>query len=423
MVLLDAAAYGHFGFAGYERDTTPVIDELAAQSLRFENAYSFAASTGHTVYAMLTSTYPFLGERQGLKGVVDSAFRVTETTELMPELLAARFPHRTGISSNSWFGAEFGFDRGFTHFYDTHDSAQVIDASRPQAERALDLFRRDLATWGDESAFAYVHFLEPHSPYTPPERFARKFDPVAIDSVDARSRPLMRYRTDPPDLRTREMIEALYDGNLAYVDSVVGELIEALKEAGEWEDTVFVLIADHGEAFWQHGIWGHGRHAYDEFLRIPFLLRIPGADLEGEEIGEIVSLLDLLPTYLDLWGLPTRPQLRGDSLLPLIAGRTEGFTDRPVFLRNTHMDVPRFAIREGRYKWIFHQREKRYELYDLVEDPLETVDLVEAGAVPPHALPLRDELVRWLTVGVERIEPVDDISPETRERLRSLGYF
>jgi hypothetical protein len=154
MILLDAAAYGHFGFAGYDRATTPVIDALAAQSLVFETAYSPAASTGHSVYAMLTSSYPFLAEKQGLQGIVDEPFRVTTDTPLMAELLAPAFEHRTGISANPWFGPEFGLDRGFTHFYEVYDSSAVPDSNRSYGERTLDLFRQDLTLWGDEPSFS-----------------------------------------------------------------------------------------------------------------------------------------------------------------------------------------------------------------------------------------------------------------------------
>jgi arylsulfatase len=424
MVLLDAAAVGHFHYAGYERETTPVIDELAASSIDFDVAYSHAASTGHSVYSMMTSTYPFLSEKQGLKGVRDAAFRITEQTHLMAELLQDRFDHRTGISANEWFSREFGFDRGFTDFYETWNPADVSDTTRRRGESTVEAFRKDLASWGDGPAFAYVHFLEPHSPYTPPDRFARMFDPVAADSVDAGSRAMMRWRDVAPSPRHQEMFEALYDGNLAYADSLVGEIIGALKQAGKWENTVFVLIADHGEAFWQHGVHGHGRRIYEEFVRIPMLVRLPGAsDFVEPHVAQPVSLIDLLPTYLDLLSLPPSPDQRGDSLLPLIAGRTEPFEHRKVFLRNTHLDVPEWGVRAGRYKWIYKVYENRYELYDLVADPGERHDLVAAGAVPPEAEPLKAEVALWVATGTERVEPVDEIDPATMERLEAIGYF
>ena len=192
MVLLDVAAFEHFGYAGYDRDTTPVIDALTRESVIFRTAYSPAASTAHTVYTMLTSSYPFLTEKGRLEGVHDAAFRVTETTLLMAEQLAPRFTHRSGISANEWFGPEFGFDRGFTHFYQSHDTEEFAEWTNRHAERVVKLFERDLAEWGEGPAFSYVHFLEPHTPYLPPDPFARMFDPVAIDSVDARSRSLIR---------------------------------------------------------------------------------------------------------------------------------------------------------------------------------------------------------------------------------------
>jgi arylsulfatase len=424
MILLDAAAYGHFGYAGYERDTTPVIDALAAESLVFVNAYSAAASTGHSVYAMLTSTYPFLAEKQGLKGIVDQPFRVTDSTPLMAELLAPAYAHRTGITANPWFGPEFGLDRGFTNFYEVYDASSVPDSTKRYGGRTVDLFRQDLASWGEGPSFAYIHFLEPHTPYRPPESFARRFHPTAADSVDAEARALLQYRNQAPSAERQEMIRALYDGNLAYADSLVGEVLQSLEDAGHGDDTVVLVIADHGEAFWQHGVWAHGRHIYEEFVRIPFILHVPGApSLVGKRVEEPVSLVDLLPTYLDLLDLEAPPELKGDSLLPLIGGDTEDFAMRKVFLRNTHSDVPEFGLRVGRYKWIYKVYESRYELYDLVEDPQEEHDLVAAGRVPAEAAPYKEEIALWIAVGTERVEPVEEMDPTTRERLRSIGYF
>lgn len=424
MILLDAAAYAHFGYAGYERDTTPVIDALAQESVIFRTAYAPAASTAHTVFTMLTSSYPFNTEKHRHEGVHEAAFRVTETTNLMQDHLSPRFPHRSGISGNSWFGPEFGFARGFTDFYETYDRTVFPDSTVKHAARSVELFRRDLAKWGDGPAFSYVHFLEPHSPYTPPDAYARKFHPTAIDSVDARARALLQYRVNAPDARTQEMIRALYDGNLAYADAQVGAIFDLLRQAGKWDDTIVVLIADHGEAFWQHGVYGHGRHIYEEFMRIPMLVRIPGLpQLAGREIHAPVSLVDLFPTYLDLTGLPIPQELRGKSLLPLIAGRDEEFVERPVFLRNTHNDAPEYGLRAGRWKWIYKYGYDRYELYDLQTDPLERHNLAASFSVPAAAQPLRELIPLWIATETEQIDPVTEIDPEVRERLKALGYF
>lgn len=424
MVLLDAGGYSHFGFAGYDRNTTPNIDALAKKSLVFDTAYTEAASTGHSVYAMLTSSYPFLAEKQGLKGVVDAPFKVGEKTNLMAELLAPKFSHRIGISGNPWFGPDFGFDRGFTKFYEIYDNEAVPDSTEHFAQRTVEAFENDMKSWGDQQVFAYLHFLEPHTPYTPPDEFARKFDPVAADSIDASARNLLRFRLDPPSLHRQEMIRALYDGNLAYVDSKVGELIDALKKSGRWENTVFLVIADHGEAFWEHGVYAHGRHIYEEFMRIPFIMHIPGApEFSGQHVKQPVSLVDLLPTYLDLFQITPPDGLKGDSLLPLIAGRTKDFETRKVFLRNTHSIVPEYGLRAGKYKWIYRVYESSYQLYDLMADPHEKHDLVAAGEVPPEIEPLRKQIGLWIATGTERVEPVDHLDPKTEQRLHAIGYF
>ena len=424
VVLLDAAAWAHFGYNGYPRSTTPNIDALARESVVFDDALAPAASTAHSVYGLLTSLHSFVAEEAGLRGEREDPFRVTETTRLMPELLAPRFAHRTGISANAWFGPDFGLDRGFTHFRGTWEADAVPDTTERAGGRALALFAADLDAWGTDPAFAYVHFLEPHSPYTPPDSFARRFHRTAIDSIDARSRALMRWRIDPPSPERQEMVRALYDANLAYADSLVGALVDSLKSRGHWERTVFVLSADHGEAFWQHGVWGHGRHIFEEFVHIPLLLRIPGIqELGGTRVTEVVSFKDLLPTFLDLHGLPRPDELEGRSLLPLIAGDAAGFDDRVVFTRGTHGDAPEFGLRRGRYKWIYRVYEGRYLLYDLQTDPDERHDLVAAGRIPPGLEELRKEIAVWIATGTGRIAPVEGLDPETEARLRAIGYF
>lgn len=424
MVLLDAGGYGHFGFAGYDRETTPNIDALAAQSLVFDTAYSEAASTGHSVFAMLTSSYPFWAEKQGLKGIIAKPFKVDEKTNLMADILKAKFGRRLAISGNPWFGPDFGFDRGFSKFYEIYDNEAVPDSTEHFAARTVDAFKRDMESWGDQQVFAYLHFLEPHTPYKPPEDFARKFDPVAADIINPEARYLLRYRLNPPDKQRQEMIKALYDGNLAYADSKVGEVIESLKKSGRWDNTVFVVIADHGEAFWEHGVYAHGRHIYEEFMRIPFIVHIPGAPmLSGRHVKEPVSLVDLLPTYLDLYGIQPPKDLKGGSLLPLIAGRTKEFKTRKIFLRNTHSIVPEFGLRAGRYKWIYRVYESSYQLYDLVADPKEQHDLVKSNAVPPEVEELRKEIGLWIATGTGQVQPVEKLDPKTEERLRAIGYF
>jgi arylsulfatase A-like enzyme len=207
------------------------------------------------------------------------------------------------------------------------------------------------------------------------------------------------------------------------VDSLVGELVNALKDSGRWEDTILVFTADHGEAFWQHGVYGHGRHIYDEFVKIPLLIRIPGMEsLAGRRVSEVVSLKDLLPTYLDLLSLEIPAHLEGKSLLPLVAGDTEGFEQRVVFTRGTHGDAPEFGMRYGRYKWVYRVYEGKYLLFDMVADPGELNDLSDRP-IPRELREVRKEIAKWIATGTGRIEAVDNLDPATEERLKAIGYF
>jgi arylsulfatase A-like enzyme len=177
----------------------------------------------------------------------------------------------------------------------------------------------------------------------------------------------------------------LYDGNLASVDAPVGAIFVLLKQDGKCDATAVVLIADHGEAFRQHDVYGHGRHINGAFLRIPMLVRIPG--------------------------------------MPEPAGRDEEFVERPVFLRNTHNDAPEYGLRAGRWKWIYKYGYDRNELYDLRADPFERHDLAASFSVPAATQLLRELVPLWIAMETEQIDPVTEIDPEVRERLKALGYF
>jgi len=172
------------------------------------------------------------------------------------------------------------------------------------------------------------------------------------------------------------------------------------------------------------GVWRHGRHVYDEFVRIPCVLRIPGADgLAGRRIPSLVSLVDVLPTFLDLLEIVPPDGMQGMSLLPLLAGRAEGFASREVFLRNTHGDVPEFGVRKGRYKWIYKVYEGRYECYDLIEDPLERRDLVAADRIPQEIATDYEKIALWIATGTEQVEAGRELDAKTREQLQAIGYF
>lgn len=232
--------------------------------------------------------------------------------------------------------------------------------------------------------------------------------------------PLTLPPQGDPHAHTRRL-EALYDSELAYLDAELGRLLEPFEAA---DDVIVILISDHGEAFYEHGYWGHSVSLHEEELRIPLLIRLPGAHEGGCEVETPVNILDVMPTVLELAGIESEQALQGRSLVDLLRG--DGvLPERALFaeLSRHRNDVQ--AVRRGDWKLILDRRLQRELLYDLASDPHETRNL--AAMRPDVHRELRQLIERYRfeefmaqgeAAGSEARAP----SLETQEQLRALGY-
>ena len=256
--------------------------------------------------------------------------------------------------------------------------------------------------------FLFVHYYDPHAPYVPPPPFAGRFT--------------------PDDATPLEKEIAAYDEEIAYTDSQLGLLLDALDELGLAEDTLVVVTADHGEGLMDHGHMAHGVHIYEEQVRVPLLVRLPGVVAAGTRPQGPVELLDLAPTLASLLGTPAPSPFRGRNLAPVLRGEAELDPDHPVHLFRRHYadrddrddpGAPRgvqYGVRVGAWKYIERPAEGAPELYDLQADPEERQDRIRWRAdVAARLAPL---LVR----GAEDAPDSAALTPEEAERLRALGY-
>lgn len=429
VVLLDAAVATHFSFLGYDRETTPNLRRLAEESVVFENAYAQASATPLSVLSIFTSRYPLLERTPELMGEIGPVLPANVPS--LGRLMSRRYEHRVGVSANSWISGDFGYGGGFTDFLEVFGE-RGSDQRLGTAKRVSDtmcawLDRHDVGPF-----FAYVHYYEPHAPYTPPAPYDRRFDPEAHGHVDGGKHSLKPLRRSRPDDLVARNVTALYDGNLAYADAQVQRIVEALQQSEEWNDTVFVLVSDHGEAFWEHGVRGHGLHAYEEFIHVPLLIRVPGLVRWPRRVATPVELVDLLPTLLELADVPAEGAgLMGRSLVPLLLGDAGSPYQRPVFSRNHDSGSVELGMRKGKWKMVQRVALRRIELYDLQADPQEQRNLFreEDEGSPTWqtaremAIELQDWVDRaragWSTV----VAAPDSLDPATLERLRALGYL
>jgi arylsulfatase A-like enzyme len=297
----------------------------------------------------------------------------------------------SGPNLHPWFG----FGRGFERYVDC-STAEVADpevfAVAPDAEAAAFDAVRDLhdgshegvtgpalvasfEEWlggvpPDEPFFAFVHMWDVHYDYTPPPEHDL-FDPGYEGPIDGTgiSDLMLPNPVDPADLLH---LIALYDGEIHATDHHVGRMLAALERAGRLEDTLVVFTADHGEEFLEHRGLGHKNHLYEEVLRVPLLLRLPESLPAGRVVDEVVSIVDIAPTILDLCALPAPEGVWGRSLAPLARGTGE-LEPRPAPAELTwrRFGVSQRAARGEGYKVYRTGSGKPLEVYDLVRDPRE----------------------------------------------------
>jgi choline-sulfatase len=371
---------------------TPVMTQLAAESVLFEQALAVAPITLVAHASLLTGLHP---PRHGVRN--NGTHFAAEKLELLSETLRARGFRTGAVVSASVLEARYGLSQGFEHYDDDlsdgRDRHPRVVADRP-AEFTVDRARRWLDGLGPRERFLlWVHFYDPHANYAPPPPYRE------------------RYRERP------------YDGEIAYMDREIGRLLEHPRLAGA-EDVVTALIGDHGESLGEHGESSHAILAYQSTLHVPFLLRIPGLP-GGIRVAEPVSQVDLAPTLLDLLSLPVPPNLDGGSLLPLLEGRTPSRTAPGALYAETYLPFYTYgwaklrAVRDGRWKLIDAPTP---ELYDLERDPRELTNLHQRRS--EIARDLRQRLDTFLEqTGDPEREQTMTLDSETAEQLRQLGYL
>jgi arylsulfatase A-like enzyme len=397
----------HLGSYGYPRETSPNVDALAAESIRFEWAFSQAPNTAPSLASMLTGLYP------ATHGMRSGENRLPEEAVTLAEALAERGYTTAAFVDGGYLSAGFGFDQGFAH-YESSRGGGLAEIG----PRAIEWLREHAS----EPFFLMVHTYDVHAPYDPPQELVDAFlegldSPV--EGFEASAERLDAAASGERPLTPSELAHAraLYDAGIRFVDRWVGQLMDELRNLGLDERTIVVLVADHGEAFLEHGELLH-ETPYTPVTRVPLIVRLPGAELTGT-VPQVVETLDLMPTLLDLAGAPFPPGIQGESLVPLMQG--EGNPPYLAFGEST-FDGGRRYVAMGGFRLIVHSWTGQAELFAFETDPLEQDDL--AAAEPQRVEALLQRLEEWeqtvaaAVLGQEEA-PMDE---ETLEQLRSLGY-
>ena len=422
-ILVDTLRADHLGAYGYGRDTSPALDAFAKESLLFENARSQASCTFPSANSILTSRPP-----TAVLGQPKQALGIPPGMPSIAEILAGRGYRTAAVSASpvvrntkSRFNPTGGFGRGFSIF----DEECVWKAAHCVNRRASEV----LAQKDERPFFLYLHYMDPHGPYRPPEEH-RKFSggEVATDKPFIRQgnpNPigdwLYKQKPDPgvTPAELQHLID-LYDDEIVYFDLRFGEFLASLKKAGLLEDTILVLTADHGEEFLEHGHIKHCRTLFDNSIKIPYVLRIPG--VPARAVAAPVQNLDLVPTLLDYLGVDaTGLGLEGRSLRPLIEEKIE--EKETGDLRQFASQGSLRSASDDRYKLIHDLAAGTWALYDLEADPGEKTDALARERRSFHRL--RESLTAWLarTEGVGSESESVRKASEAEKKLRALGYL
>lgn len=423
VILIDALRMDELAVYGYERQTSPAIDAFARDAVRFRQAIAQSTFTKTSVASLFTGRNPFehglyWGSHRDESGALTSDV-LTEEEVTLAEALRERGYLTTAWVQNSHLTAASGFGQGFV----------LYNADQGPAPRLLDRFERFAGGPGRRYGFfSYLHLIDLHDPYRPQPPYDTLFGPTAgayegidLDAWGATLEAIRRGERTLPAAQIAEL-RRLYDGELRAVDDRLRRTFERLRALGLYDKSLIVLTADHGDAFGEHGAISHSTVPYDELVRVPLLVKMPGGVAAGRVVEEQVRLIDLMPTLLEVARARPPRGVSGCSLLPLILGTGSRGDECRVAVSEIAEEgaAPVVAIRRDGFKYIHHEK-RAAELYDLASDPAEQHDLL--ATAPPL---LADLHRRALAVIAQRKQLSGrrmDLDERTIRELKALGYL
>ncbi len=413
LIVVDTLRADHLGFYGYDRSTSPRLDDWARRGVVFEQALSTSPWTLPTFGSILTGLIPSehgAGERARESGKRWKRAPLRESVFTLPEALSNQGWQTAAVVSNPFLREHFGLSRGFDIYdYQRGRTAdQVIDTALTVVEQLQ-----------EKPFFLMVHLIDPHLPYSAPKAFRGKFSGGAPTGEIGKSRKEIVSTLDDLSADDRQHIVDRYDEEIAFVDQEVGRFLDQLDQLGIFDHSLVVLTSDHGEELFDHGDFEHGHSMHQELLRVPLVMW--ETNLEPRREPAPFSLVDFAQTIYAATQRTTNPSLSGSSRWESIR-KVDVAGGRPIVAENTLWSSEQKVLVRWPHKLILHEKSGRRELYDLENDPLEHNDL--ANLHPDIA----DRLVQALTdrLSSTASDPSREsmiISDETEQELRSLGYL
>lgn len=442
LIVIDALRADRLHLYGNRRPTSPYISRIAENALVCDSAYSQSPWTMPSMATLFTSTYESV-HKLSMRPSKEAEFSVLDNGFVTMAECFQREGYKTAaISSQPWVSERTEFHLGFDDFTVVGSTSQVYEAEKITL-KAL--------TWlsnnSDRKFFLYLHFMTPHTPYDPPPPFSNLFwrvpQPEKFKSFLGKpNRDVWDFmvnvlaRKDPERATSQDIVYLIspYDSEVSYVDWWIGVLHRALKRMRLLNDTLVVLMADHGESFFEHGMLVHDFHLYNEVLHVPMIFSNELFFPRQSRIDVPVGIIDVLPTILDLLQMSHFSQLQGRSILSHEpTGKVysekriqlEGGLARVRHTLGLEKMTEFEKIQTIEWSLIYNHRSNTYEHYNLRDDPGEQVDVFE------HRQEVATSMIRQMKdmraenlAHQSKVEPTTtNLDEEAIDRLRSLGYL
>lgn len=446
LLTIDTLRADTLGYAGYKKPITPNIDKLASQGIRFTQAITPGSWTQAAFPGIITSTYACM--YGGCLG------RLSPERPSPVKIMGDEGGYETAAFSTSpLLSRTYGYDRKFQRFNDLnpgekspkirgikggqallrqpiiHQIARLFGQNwRPPKLYATASELNDAAMpWLaniDEPFMAWLHYMDVHWPYHLEDELTKAKDKAQAWADLSHLHEVNWYGAPvTPEQKARYI--RLYEEAIAYTDAQIGRLMDFLDESGLAENTVVVLVSDHGEEFMERRHWGHVElNLYDEILKVPMLMRIPGV-AGNQVIGQQVSTMDIMPTLLELAGCRIPEKVLGKSLVPLWDGNPEDYGVEVVIGERWRDTSHMIAVRTEEYKYIWDDAKPNEPLlFDLRRDPEERNNIAAeqpdvVGMLHQH---VEAQLERMRSTAPPEMSKEPVLDEEIVERLRGLGY-
>ncbi len=434
-IMVDTLRADHVGCYGYARPTTPAIDALAAEGVRFAETVAASSWTMPSLATMFTGVPPAVHRVTGSKSLMSDRM-----TTLAAELRKAGY-QTAGVTSNPMGSHTFGYATGFD-FYDDFTVALSADLDLfgdAGAERGVnqimtsDAVNRVALSWLthkrvlDKPFFLFLLYFDPHADYVAPREYAARFTDSGYRGSQT-GRNMQSLRGKPLPAEDILYLQGLYDAEIRYTDDRIGRLLQELRNKGLYDNTLTVVISDHGEEFWEHGSCGHGATLYEECVMVPWVMRLPGTLPAGKTFDGQVSHQDVMPTLLGLAGCTVPTQCNGRDLSRALVSGAVAATrvESPAFMDVQTGPTRTVGARTHAQKVLRYDSGAKVEVFSLADDRRERQNL--AGSEKARAFDgLFGDLNRWeqtlLAPADGSGKPLEaKLDAALIRQLRSIGY-